>query len=162
MAINKAKKKEIVEKAEGFLKKSAAAVFVSFKGFKVSDATEMRKALKKEGVGYSVLKKTLLKRAITSNKIEGEVPQLEGAIAVAYGEDALAPAREVYNFQKKFKENISIVGGIFEGKLVNKERMLSIATIPPLQVLRGQFVNLINSPIQGLVIALFAIAEKKN
>lgn len=162
MAINKQKKKEIVEKAEEILKKSGSAVFINFKGLKVNDATLMRKALKEEGVSYSVVKKTLLKRAASLAKIEGEMPELEGAIAVVYSDDALSSAREIYNFQKKFKENLSIVGGIFEGKLIGREKMLSIATTPPLQVLRSQFVNLINSPIQGLVIVLSTIAEKKS
>lgn len=40
--------------------------------------------------------------------------------------------------------------------------MTEIATIPSMQVLRGQFVNLINSPIQRFVVALNQIAESKN
>jgi large subunit ribosomal protein L10 len=93
------------------------------------------------------------------------MPELEGEIAVAYqaekAGDILAPAREVYSFVKKFKDSLSIVGGVFEGKYIGKEDMVSIATIPGRQVLIGQFVNLINSPIQGLVISLDKIAEKK-
>ena len=44
---------------------------------------------------------------------------------------------------------------------MDKVAMTEIAAIPSTQVLYGQFVNLINSPIQGLVIALDKIAEKK-
>ena len=40
--------------------------------------------------------------------------------------------------------------------------MNAIATIPPVPVLRGMFVNVINSPIQGFVIALDQIREKKS
>jgi ribosomal protein L10 len=39
--------------------------------------------------------------------------------------------------------------------------MVTIAQIPGLKTLQAQFVNLINSPIQRLVIGLNAIAEKK-
>lgn len=160
MPINKQKKKEIVEKAEKILKASQSLVFVNFKGLKVTDATQMRKEFKKSNVGFSIIKKTLLDRALSGNKITGEAPSLEGEIAVAYGEDLIAPARETYNFQKKLKDNLSIVGGVFEGRYMSKEEMLSIATIPSLQTLHAQFVNLINSPIQGLVMALNAIAGK--
>jgi ribosomal protein L10 len=38
---------------------------------------------------------------------------------------------------------------------------MSIATIPPLQTLRGMFVNLINSPIQRFAVVVNAIAEKQ-
>jgi len=39
--------------------------------------------------------------------------------------------------------------------------MNEIANIPSLDVLRGMFVNIINSPIQRTAIALGQIAEKK-
>ena len=51
-------------------------------------------------------------------------------------------------------------GYVFQ--LNNQNEMIEIASIPPLQVLRGMFVNVINSPIQGFVIALDAIASKKS
>ena len=161
MAINKQKKKEIVEKAGEMIKNSESLVFVNFKGLKMNDTTAMRKELKKSGISYRVLKKTLLDRAIKEAKIEGEMPKLPGEIAVVSGGDSIAPAREIYSFQNKFKDSISIVGGIFERKFKAKEEMLSIAKIPGLQVLRGQFVNLINSPIQRFAVILNAIAEKK-
>ena len=53
------------------------------------------------------------------------------------------------------------MGGVFEGVFADAEKMTAIATIPPLPVLRGMFVNVINSPIQGLVIALNKISEQK-
>ena len=75
--------------------------------------------------------------------------------------DPTAPARGVYTFVKKYKDKLSIVGGIFEGHFLDAKEMNEIATIPPVETLRGMFANVINSPIQGLVIALNAIAEKK-
>jgi ribosomal protein L10 len=72
-----------------------------------------------------------------------------------------SPAREVYEFQKKYKNSISILGGVFEGKFMDMEAMVSVAQIPGLKTLQAQFVNLINSPIQGFVMALSEIAKKK-
>ena len=51
-------------------------------------------------------------------------------------------------------------GSIFH-HFKSKDEMTEIAAIPPLQTLRGMFVNVVNSPIQGLAIALNQIAEKK-
>ena len=48
-----------------------------------------------------------------------------------------------------------------EEKNKTKSEMEAIAAIPSQKVLYAQFVNIINSPIQGLVLALNAIAEKK-
>jgi len=161
MPISKDKKKEIIKEVSDLLKDSKSVVFFNFKGFSVKNTIEMRRELKKAEVGYLVAKKTLAKRAFDEAKIEGEIPTIVGETALAYGVDLIAPAREVYNFQKKYKDNISIVGGIFDGKYMSKEEMVAIAAIPSQQTLYAQFVNLINSPIQGLVMALDAIGKKK-
>ncbi len=161
MPITKEQKKETLEKIKGAVKDSSSVVFVNFHGLNVTESSEMRRALRAQEVGYFVTKKTLIKKALEGGNYENELPALDGEVALAYGADAIAPAREVYSFQKKFAGKLAILGGIFEGVYKDKESMMSIATIPSLQVLRGQFVNLINSPIQGFVIALNAIAEKK-
>ena len=143
------------------LKGATSVVFLNFKKLSVSDTNVMRRDLRKEGIGYSVVKKTLLHRALKDEKLEGEVPELAGEVAIAYGADPIGPARGVFGFQKKFKEQLAIMGGIFQGKFIQKAEVENIASIPPLQVLYAQFVNIINSPIQGLVIALDGIAKTK-
>jgi len=161
MAISKEKKVEIYEKIKDSLKDAQSVVFVNFHGLGVGDTTELRRSLKGEDVGYSVAKKTLIKRVLEELNPEGNMPQLDGELALAYSEDLTAPARGVYDFQKKHKNNISILGGIFEGKYMDQIAMTEIAAIPSIQVLHGQFVNIINTPIQQLVIALDKIAEKR-
>jgi large subunit ribosomal protein L10 len=160
MAITKAKKEVILEKLNQVKEQSDAIVFVSFKGLSVADTTAMRKQMRQHGVGYLVAKKTLMKRAF-ADAFTGEMPALEGEIAVAYSADAITPAQEVKEFSTKYKNSIQIVGGVFQGVYKNAEEMTEIASIPSLQVLRGMFVNVINSPIQGMVIALNAIAQKR-
>lgn len=161
MAITKAKKKEILEGAKEALKGSRSAVFVNFNGLTVEAVDNLRSKLYEEGIGYKVLKKTLLRLALSSMDYTGEIPPLDGEIALAYADDLTAPAREIHLFSEDHKDNISIVGGVFEGLFKNKEEMMEIATIPPVPVLRGMFVNVINSPIQGFVSALGQIAEAK-
>ena len=161
MAITKEKKKEIIAGLEKVLAKSKSIVFVQFNKLLVKDVSLIRKSLKTEDVGYVVAKKSLFKRALTSAGIKGEVPALDGELAVVYGEDVIAPARNIYDFQKKLDGKVSILGGIFDGEYKSQKDMLNIASIPSLQVLRGMFVNVINSPIQRFAIALGQIAEKK-
>jgi large subunit ribosomal protein L10 len=161
MAITKEKKVEIVKDLEKAIKGVKSIVFVNFHKLPVKDTTILRRSLREQGVGYKVAKKTLIKRALDSVKAEGAMPELGGEVAIAYGMDELAAAREVYNFQKATKNSIQILGGVFEGKYLNKDEMMVIAMIPPLQTLRGMFVNIINSPIQRVVIALDQIAQKK-
>lgn len=160
MAITKAKKETILEKLEEVRKNSEAIVFVHYKGLPLAPTTAMRKALREKGVGYFVAKKTLIKRAF-GDTYTGEMPQLDGEIAVAYSQDAIAPAQGVKEFSDKYKDNLAIVGGVFEGVYKNREEMTEIASIPPLDVLRGMFAQLINSPRQRFAVVLSKVAETK-
>lgn len=161
MAITKAKKQDIIAKVTESLKDAVSVVFVRFNKISVADTSAMRKSLKGEGVGYYVAKKTLLKRALKDAGYTGELPELPGEVAIAWTtSDATAPARGIHEHGKKH-EGLSILGGVFEGAYMDAVGMKAIATIPSVPVLRGMFVNVINSPIQGLVIALDQIREKK-
>ncbi len=162
MALTKDQKKDILAKLSDAVIKNASHVFVQFHGVTVADITKVRRALRGAGVGYTVAKKTLIKKALDGGKIAGTMPALEGEVALAYGNDDMtAPAREVYAFQKKLDGKVSILGGVFEGQYKTKEEMMSIATIPSRQVLYAQFVNLINSPIQRFAVVIDAIAKSK-
>lgn len=160
MAITKDKKKSILDRLNE-IKNSQSVVFVNFKGLPVFETTAIRQELAKGNVSYYVAKKTLVKKAFTEAGIEGDMPTLDGELAVVYGNDATGPAREIFAFQKKFDGKISIMGGVFEHKFVDKSQMEEIAKIPSMHVLRGMFVNVINSPIQGFAMAINAIADKK-
>lgn len=161
MAITKAKKAEIFEHLGTIAKGEGSRVFVNFHGLSVTDSTSVRRALRAEGVEYFVAKKTIARKAFSEAGITGEIPELPGELAVAYGEDLLAPAREVYKFQKTFKDKVSILGGVFENRFVGAEEMVTIASIPSRHVLYAQFVNLINSPIQRFAVVLDQIAQAK-
>ena len=161
MALTRDKKIEIVTKLKDIIKNSQSVVFVNFHGLSVPDTVEMRRGLRDRSIGYFVAKKTLVRRALSDSKIKGESPELPGELALSYGDDPVGPASGIAEFVKKYKDSITILGGIFEGGYKNKEEMTTIAEIPPLPTLYGQFVNIINSPIQGLVLALSEVANSK-
>jgi len=162
MAITKAKKQEINAKLATALNDSEAAVFVSFTGLGVEDNNVLRKTLKQNDSDYMVAKKTLIKRAMDAADISGDQPDLgEGMVAVAFGNDPMAPAREVFEFSKSNDGKVTIVGGIFEGSFKSQEEMMEIATIPGMETLRGMFANVINSPLQRFAVVLGQVAEKK-
>ena len=162
MAISKDKKREIIAKITEALKEASSIAFVGFTKLTVADASKMRKQLSQAGVRYLVAKKTLLRLVLKQKGYEGEEPALPGEVAIAWtNDDVIAPARGVYEFGKKMKGALVLLGGVFEGAFIDAEKIIAIATIPPMLVLRGMFVNVINSPIQGLVVALDKIREKK-
>ena len=151
----------MIKDLEKAIKEAESLVFVNFKGINVADETKLRRSLRDQGVSYKVSRKTLLRRAL-EGKAEGEIPELRGEVAVAFSKDATAGAREVYNFQKTHQGLLDIIGGIFEGKFIGREKMMEIAMIPSREVLYAQFVNLINSPIQRFAVVLDQIAKSRS
>lgn len=161
MAITRKKKEEISSKLEDGFSKSKSIVLVEFKGLTVAEVTELRRQLRSLGVSYVVAKKTLTKRALDKQAYKGEVPALTGEISVAFGEDLLVPAREVFEFEKKFKNKLHIIGGVFDGEYKDSDSMTRIAMIPSREVLLSQIAFLLKSPMQRLAIGVNEVAKAK-
>lgn len=162
MSISKEKKQNILKKLKEIIHDSKTLVFVGFTALAVAETTAMRKVLRNKGVGYFVAKKTLMYRALAESAFEGDQPTFAGEVALAYGNDVILPAQSVREFEKQHKQQLHILGGVFAGAYKTKEEMTEIASIPTLAILRGMFVNMINSPLQGLAVALSAIAKQRS
>lgn len=163
MAVTKQKKTEVLEKLRGVLAGATSLAFVNFKGLSVGSANALRRSLRQQGVGYLVAKKTLIKRALEEAKFEGNMPEFPGELAIAWSTtDQLAPAREIHAAGKKLEGALTLIGGIFEARFMDKAAIASIATIPSREVLYAQFVQLLASGIRGLTVALDQIAKKKS
>lgn len=161
MALTRAKKAELITSYTDAIKGAKSAVYVKFKGLSVADTSTLRSTLFGENTHYTVVKKTLWKRATDANGIKGEAPVTGEELAVVYGEDLLTPARLSYEFSKAHKESFTILGGIFDGSFKSQSEMLSIATIPPREVLLSQLAYLLKSPIQMLAIGLSEVSKTK-
>ena len=71
-----------------------------------------------KGLGISSQKRPSSAKRLAIHHLEGELPDMEGEIAVAYGDDMLAPARVMGEQSKELEERLVIVGGVFESALV--------------------------------------------
>jgi large subunit ribosomal protein L10 len=162
MAISKDKKQAILAKLTDAFKGATSVAFVGFNKLTVKDASELRKQLTAAGVQYYVAKKTLIRKALEGKSYSGEIPELPGEVAVAWTtDDVTAPARGVHEFGKKLKGALTLLGGVFDGVYADAAKIVGVATIPPVPVLRGMFANIINSPRQRFAIALSEVAKTK-
>mgnify|MGYP006287446203 CR=1 FL=1 len=151
MAITKEQKKEVVESLKEGLQKQKAAVFVGVEGLEAADLFELRSRLKENECKISVVKKTLMNRAFSEEKIEMDAQNLEGQAALILGfEDPISPAKIAYNFTKE-NENLKIIGGLFENKFIDSEEIISLAKIPSKEELLAKVVGSISSPLSGFV-----------
>lgn len=154
MAITKQKKAEIIKNLKEKLSSAKSTIFVNFHGLNVADTNKLRKQLRNQNAGYTVAKKSLIKLALKEQTIDGELPNLEGEIGMAYGGDQIAPAMEIANFAKDHKESLKIIGGILEGKYLAVSEVLALSKIPPREVLLAKLVRSLNAPMSNLVSVL--------
>ncbi len=161
MVLTREKKQSVIQELDGILASAAALVFVRFHGLSLADTTAMRRTLRGKGVGFHVAKKTLMRRALRGREVRGVLPELAGEVALAYADDALAPAREVYAFGRKFKDALTILGGVFEGRYIDRAAALELAVIPSRETLIAQAVYLLNSPIQRLAVVVDQIVKSR-
>lgn len=157
MPITREKKQEILKDLEKGLGESKISIFVNFHGLSVASLSELRKSLRASGARFLVSKKTLIKKALEKLGFSGQIPELEGEAALAFAQnDSIAAAKILNEFAKKNK-TIKFLGGVFENEYIDSQTVVKLANIPPREVLLGQFVNIINSPRKGVVVALNGI-----
>lgn len=165
-------KQEYVEKLTEKIKGSAAGVVVSYKGMSVADDTKLRRELRVAGVEYAVVKNTMLHRAADKAELAGLDSCLNGDTALALSPTDYVAAAKILSKFAETNKFLEIKAGFVEGKTVDVEGVKELAKMPPKEVLVAKalgglnapisnFVYVLNANIQGLVIALNAIAEKK-
>ena len=164
MALTKEQKTKQVQSIKEKIANQKSMVFVDFAKVPSKDMFSLRKTLKESGCNLKIAKKTLVRVAFGQsnisfwNKIRSSIP---GQLAVVFGvEDEIAPARIANTFAKTH-ENFKILGGIFESRFIDRERVLVLANIPPRNELLGRLVGSIYSPVTSFVRVLDKVRESK-
>jgi len=139
---------------------SVAGVIVDYSGTSVADDTVLRKELREAGVDYSVVKNTLLGRAVTGTDLEEIKGVLEGTTAIAISkEDHTAAARILKKFADSH-ENFKIKAGYLDGKAISVETVDSLAKLPTKEVLLATVCSAFQAPIAAFARAVQAIVDK--
>ena len=147
----KVQKKEIVKEMASKVKEAKSVVFSDFKGVKVKDLTQLKKDLRKEGADFKVAKKTLINIAFKEAGIEVDTRKMEGQVAVSISAQDEAAAAKIIEKFAKINQNLKILGGILENKLMSIEQVKALAKLPSKEELLGKLVGTIQAPISGFV-----------
>ena len=158
---------ELTEKLQ-----SGSAVLVDYQGMDVAKSTDLRARSREAGVDFVVAKNTLTRRAADAAGVEGISEYLVGPTALAFSEDPVASAKLMAEFADQV-EAFSLKGGLLEGgRVLGESDVVALSKLPGREQLIAQvvggisspltgFVTVLNNTVQGLVIALGQIAEKK-
>lgn len=144
MATTEQKEKVVQDLKENFAK-SALAVVTDYRGLSMTEMTELRKRLYKIKADYKVAKNTLVKIATKDTPFSGLESLLEGpnAILLSSG-DPSESTKTLVEFFKEIEKG-DLKGGFYDGKLLSKEELKVLATLPSKEVLLGQIAGLLTA-----------------
>ncbi|HIT31863.1 MAG TPA: 50S ribosomal protein L10 [Candidatus Enterenecus stercoripullorum] len=154
-------KKAIVEQLTETLKTASSGVLVDYKGITVEEDTALRRELRESGVEYSVVKNTLVRFAINNVGMQELDGVLNGTTSMAVSkDDPIAPMRIINKYSKQMGDRFNIKAGFMDGKVIPLEDVAALAELPSKEVLLGQVLGMMLSPLTSLAIVIKAIAEK--
>lgn len=160
MSKPKSQKEVDLKELSAKLKLAKAVVFTGYSGTTVKDLDKFRNTLRKEKVFSKVYKLTLVKKAMKEAGIVGEILDYKTPVILSLSEeDEVAPARAVKSLSKDVK-TITILEGIFEGKIYSKAQVEALGDLPSKDQLRAQFMSVLNGPAAAFVRLLDAYAKK--
>jgi len=151
MPLIKEQKQKIIDDLREKIAKQKAMIFVDFSGLKVKDLFNLRKKLKAAGNELKVAKKTLMDIVFKKGKLEVEPRKLPGEIALVFGyKDEISPAKIIWQFSQE-NPNLKILGGFFENKFLETEKVIELAKLPTREELLAKLVRSISSPMSNFV-----------
>jgi large subunit ribosomal protein L10 len=156
MALTKAKKAEKVSALAKELENSTSAIIGTFSALTASKDFDLRKTVRQAGGSYHVVKNKLAARSAQGTKIEAALQGLKGVSSVAYTSgDPVALAKALSTWVKENAE-FTFKLGIVDGKVISKEEITALATLPGKEELFSKLLFLINSPAQRLATVINA------
>jgi len=151
MAKTRKQKEEVVDKLAKDFKESKGVVFSTYMGLNVFDMEELRNQLHDEGAQMSVIKKTLLKRALDKAGYDQvDMGQFDSGVAVTTADDEVVPAKTLAKFGKDH-EIVTFFGGIMENKFIDSDKVTALSKVPSKEELYAKIVGSINAPVSGFV-----------
>jgi len=148
---------EVAEK----LASSPSTIVADYRGLNVSQVTELRKQLREAGVEFQVLKNSIVRRATEGTDYTELNEILVGPTAIAFSaEDAIAPAKILYNFAKQ-NTALTLKGGLVEGKVVDEAQVKALAELPSRDGLLSMLLSVLQAPVRNFALAVKAVGEKQ-
>jgi large subunit ribosomal protein L10 len=162
--VKKEDKEKVVSELTERLKASETLLVADYRGLTMPQIDALRSRLIESGASFTVVKNTLTRRAAEAAGADALLTLLEGPSAIAFLEadgDMVAAAKALADSAKESRV-LEIRGGVLQGRTMSAAEVEALATLPPLDALRGQvlaaiiapvtaFAALVNAPLQNLV-----------
>jgi large subunit ribosomal protein L10 len=154
------------------LANSRTLIVSEYRGLKVKEIAEIRRALRKQDVSYRVVKNRLMRIAAEDSVGEALSPLLTGPTAIAFGNDEAGTAKAVLEATRPYNKIVRITGAVLGDTAIDADAVTRLAALPSREVLLAKLAGgmqapvstlagLFAAPLRNLGYALAQVAEQK-
>lgn len=149
-------KATVIKDLTATLGDSTTIYLADISGLNATDTSNLRRACFKANISLSVVKNTLLAKAMeASDKDFGELPELlKGNTSIMLSEVANAPAKVIQNFRKKSAKPVLKGAYIEEAIYVGDDKIDALSEIKSKEEMVGEIIGLLQSPAKNVISAL--------
>jgi large subunit ribosomal protein L10 len=150
--MKKEDKEQVVAELTERLRASDTLLVADYRGLTMPQIDALRSRLIESGARFSVVKNTLTRRAAEAAGADALLTLLEGPSAIAFLEadgDMVAAAKALADSARESRV-LAIRGGVMQGRAITADEVQALASLPPLDVLRGQVLAAIIAPITAI------------
>ena len=154
--MTRAEKSKVIDNLTDQLGNSTTIYLADISGLDAGNTSKLRRACFKANVSLSVVKNTLLTKAMEkSDKDFGELPEiLKGNTSLMMSETSNAPAKVIKEFRKKSDKPLLKGAYIEEAIYVGDDQLDTLVTIKSKEELIGDIITILQSPAKNVISAL--------
>jgi large subunit ribosomal protein L10 len=138
---------------------SDAVFAVDYRGITVAQVAELRTKLRDADASFKVVKNSLTERAADQVGAGTLKDHLSGPTALTFVRGDVATAAKTVADYARATQLLPFKGGLMDGAPLDVEQIRSLSRLPSRNVLYGQLVGVVASPIGGLVRSLSALVS---
>ena len=143
---------ELLDDITEKLARSKVAIATDFAGIPTGILTDLRRHLRANGMEYKVVKNTLLQRSADSVGKPEVKELLSGPTAIAFGyADGIHAIKVITDYVRANRSPINVRSAALDGRVFRGEQLIQLTQLPPREVLLGQLVGQLASPMSRLV-----------
>jgi len=143
-------KRESIDDLRAELDASRTMIVSEYRGLKVKEISEIRRALRKQNVSYRVVKNRLMRIAAQDNPAaEALSTLLVGPTAIAFGMDEAGTAKAVIDATRPYKI-VKITGGVLGSRAIDADSVTRLATLPSREILLAEALGAITAPMSTM------------
>jgi len=149
-------KANVIEDLTAQLAENATIYLADISGLDASTTSDLRRACFKANIKLSVVKNTLLAKAMEASEKEfGELPDvLKGNTSLMFSETGNAPAKLIKNFRKKSEKPLLKGAFVEEAVFIGDDKLESLVNIKSKEEVIGDIIALLQSPAKNVISGL--------